>query len=249
MAGFRGRTGELVDIGVVPYPAATMFLDFGDALLTDGTHGTGVRGSGVAGLGPADIRGRGCEIDCLQVRLSPVLAHAVFGSAAELSGTLVALDELWGPEAARLREQVSAARTWAERFALAEAACLRRLRTGRAVDPEVGFVWDRMVADRGQVRVEDLAAEVGWSRKRLWSRFRSQIGVTPKHAAKLVRFDHAAHRLAGGHGAALVAAETGYVDQSHLHRDAMAFAGLTPTAVAGAPWLAVDDVAWAAPAR
>jgi hypothetical protein len=42
-----------------------------------------------------------------------------------------------------------------------------------------------------------------------------------------------------------VAAESGYADQSHLNRDVMAFAGATPTAVAVAPWLAVDPVAWA----
>jgi transcriptional regulator GlxA family with amidase domain len=104
-----------------------------------------------------------------------------------------------------------------------------------------------MVTGRGQVRVEQLAAETGWSRKRLWSRFRSQIGLTPKRAAQLIRFDRAAHRLAAGHSAALVAAEGGYADQSHLHRDVTTFAGVTPTAVAVAPWLAVDDVAWAAP--
>jgi methylphosphotriester-DNA--protein-cysteine methyltransferase len=104
-----------------------------------------------------------------------------------------------------------------------------------------------MVTSRGRVRVERLAAETGWSRKRLWSRFRSQIGLTPKRAAQLVRFDHAAHRLAAGHSPALVAADSGYADQSHLHRDVMAFAGLTPAAVAAAPWLAVDDIAWAAP--
>ena len=103
------------------------------------------------------------------------------------------------------------------------------------------------MASRGQIRVERLAAEAGWSRKRLWSRFRSQIGLTPKRAAQLIRFDHAAHRLAAGHSAALVAADNGYVDQSHLHRDVMAFAGITPTAIAVTPFLAVDDVAWAAP--
>lgn len=81
-------------------------------------------------------------------------------------------------------------------------------------------------------------------RKRLWSRFRSQIGLTPKRAARLVRFDHAAHLLAAGNAAAQVAAASGYVDQAHLHREVKAFTGVTPTAVAAAPWLAIDDVAW-----
>lgn len=35
-------------------------------------------------------------------------------------------------------------------------------------------------------------------------------------------------------------------DQSHLHREVRTFTGLTPTAVAAAPWLAIDDVAWPA---
>ena len=88
---------------------------------------------------------------------------------------------------------------------------------------------------------------MGWSRKRLWSRYRSQIGLTPKRASQLIRFDHAAHRLAGGHSPAAVAVESGYVDQSHLHRDVLAFAGATPAAVAVSPFLAVDNLAWAAP--
>jgi methylphosphotriester-DNA--protein-cysteine methyltransferase len=106
-----------------------------------------------------------------------------------------------------------------------------------------------MVSSRGRVRVDRLAAEAGWSRKRLWSRFRAQIGLTPKRAAQLVRFDHAAHHVAAGHSPAFAAAESGYVDQSHLHRDVMAFAAATPTAVSVSPWLAVDDIAWAAQGR
>ncbi len=61
---------------------------------------------------------------------------------------------------------------------------------------------------------------------------------------KLVRFDHAAHRLVAGEGAARVAADAGYADQSHLHRDVVAFTGVTPATVAAEPFLAVDDIAW-----
>ncbi|GAA3263407.1 hypothetical protein [Nonomuraea helvata] len=61
---------------------------------------------------------------------------------------------------------------------------------------QVAYIWRRMLAGRGRVRADGLADEVGRSRKRLWSRFRSQLGITPKRAARLVRFDHAAHLLA-----------------------------------------------------
>ncbi|MEU1439832.1 helix-turn-helix domain-containing protein [Streptomyces mirabilis] len=248
MAGFRARTTEFFDLSVIPYPAVTVALSLGDAPFTvDDIDGRQQNGSVVVGLVPSGLRGRGRDIECLQVRLSPVVAHAVLGVSSELGGTMVSLDDLWGRDAARTQEQLHAARSWDDRFAIAEAAFVRRHEAGRAIDPEVAFVWRQMVTNLGGVRVERLAAEVGWSRKRLWSRFRAQIGLHPKRAAQLVRFDHAAHRLAAGHSAARVAAEIGYVDQSHLHRDVMAFAGVTPTAVAVAPWLAVDDVAWAAP--
>jgi AraC-like DNA-binding protein len=247
MAGFRERGKDLVDLQAVPYPAFTVVIDLGDELLVDDASGQPKRGSVAAGLAPGEVRVRGRDVECLQVRLSPLVAHAVLGVSAELGGMVVGLDDLWGRDAVRTREQLRAAGSWDDRFVIAQAALARRHEAGRAVDPEVAFAWGQMMNSRGRVRVERLAAESGWSRKRLWSRFRSQIGIAPKRAAQLIRFDHAAHRLAAGHRAALVAAESGYADQSHLHRDVMTFAGITPTAVAAAPWLAVDDVAWAAP--
>ncbi|WP_369264927.1 helix-turn-helix domain-containing protein [Streptomyces sp. R35] len=248
MAGFGARTRELFDLDVVPYPAVTVAVDLSDGPIAVDDNSSGRQnGSVVVGLAASGVRGRGRDIECLQVRLSPVVAHAVLGVSSELGGMVVSLDDLWGRDAARTQEQLRAAGSWDDRFAIAEAALVRRHEAGRAVEPEVAFVWGQMVTSLGGVRVERLAAEVGWSRKRLWSRFRAQIGLSPKRAAQLVRFDHAAHRLAAGHSAAQVAAEIGYVDQSHLHRDVKAFAGVTPTGVAVAPWLAVDDVAWAAP--
>jgi len=246
MAGFSDRSADLVDLPVVPYPAVTLVIDLGNSpLLVEHASARAQPGSLAAGLAPGAVRARGQDIECLQIRLSPVIAHAVLGGGAELGGKVVALDDLWGRDAARAGEQLRAAGSWDDRFAIAQVALARRYEAGRAVDPEIAFAWGQMVTSRGQVRIERLAAETGWSRKRLWSRFRSQIGLTPKRAAQLIRFDHAAHRLAAGHSAALVAAEGGYADQSHLHRDVMTFTGATPTAVAAAPWLAVDPIAWA----
>jgi AraC-like DNA-binding protein len=249
MAGFRSRTADPFDLQVVPYPAVTVAVDFGEGpLVVEGVDGE-QRGSVVLGFAPGGARVHGHGIACLQVRLSPVVAHAVLGVSLEPGATVVALDDLWGRDAERAQDELRGAVSWDDRFAIAEAALARRFEAGRAVDPEVAFAWREMVTTEGQVRVEALAAETGWSRKRLWSRFRAQVGLTPKRAAQLVRFDHAAHRLAAGDRASQVAAEAGYADQSHLHRDTMAFAGVTPTAGAVAPWLAVDDVAWGAPAR
>ncbi|WP_370468448.1 helix-turn-helix domain-containing protein [Streptacidiphilus sp. P02-A3a] len=187
---------------------------------------------------------RGENVECLQVRLSPLIAHTVLGvSPADLDG-FVALDDLWGGAAERIRERLGEASSWQERFAVTEALLERGFRERTPVDPEVAWTWRRIVAGRGRVAVEALAAEVGWSRKRLWSRFRSQVGLPPKRAARLVRFDRAVHRLAAGDSAARVAADGGYADQSHLHRDVAAFAGVAPSAAAREPWLTVDDVAW-----
>jgi transcriptional regulator GlxA family with amidase domain len=151
---------------------------------------------------------------------------------------------VWARGGKQFEDRLRSANSWDERFTIAADVLNRRLGDRRSVDPEVVHIWRRTVTNQGRVRVDGLADEVGWSRQRLWSRFRSQLGITPKRAAQLVRFDHAAHLLAAGHAVARVAAESGYVDQSHLHREVMAFAGATPAAVAAAPWLAIDDVAW-----
>ena len=247
MAGFGVR--DLDALRMVPHPAVTLLLEFGTGSpVLDYAAGRQQLGSVVAapgfGSGGA-VWARGENVECVQVRLSPVIARAVLGaSPADLDGAVVALDDLWGRQASRIREQLSDVSSWQERFALTDALLARRHEAGSPVDPEVAWAWNQILVGRGQVRVDRLATEVGWSRKRLWSRFHSQIGLPPKRAAKLVRFDHAAHRLVAGEGAARVAADAGYADQSHLHRDVMAFTGVTPATVAGEPFLAVDHIAW-----
>ncbi|GAA4604070.1 AraC-like DNA-binding protein [Actinoplanes octamycinicus] len=245
MAGFRQRAPVRRDIGMIAHPAVTLLIDLSqDASLSFDVNGAARRGSVVVGLLPGELHATGlARVDCLQIRLEPVAAAAVLGPAAELTGAVVALDEIWGAEAVRVEDRLRAATSWDDRFALAAELVTRRA-AARRVDPEVAHAWRRTLGARGRLRVAGLADEVGWSRQRLWSRFRAQLGITPKHAARLIRFDHAAHLLAAGHPPAGVAAEGGYTDQSHLHREVLAFTGLSPAGVAAAPWLSFDDVAW-----
>jgi hypothetical protein len=97
MAGFSDQTTDLTEVRVVPHPDVMVLVDIGGGLLVDDASGRQERGSVVAGLEPIGAAGRGPQdFECLQVRLSPVVAHAVLGACAELSGTVVALDDLWG---------------------------------------------------------------------------------------------------------------------------------------------------------
>jgi AraC-like DNA-binding protein len=252
MAGFRQHApAPRADIAMVVHPSVTLLFDLGDrGRLAYDIRGRLERGSVVIGLLPGELRARCQGVECLQVRLAPAVAAAVLGPPAELTGAVVPLSDLWGRDADRVEERLHAAGSWEARFAIVAALLTTRSAGRRPVDAEVAHAWRRTVADRGRLRVEGLADEVGWSRQRLWSRFRAQLGVSPKRAARLVRFDHAAHLLVAGHPGAGVAVESGYVDQSHLNREVREFAGLTPAEVAVAPWLTVDDVAWpTTPAR
>ncbi|WP_399894708.1 helix-turn-helix domain-containing protein [Streptomyces sp. BBFR51] len=247
MAGFSQRVPAFVDMAMVAHPSVTLLIDLseGEGLLY-GARGRHGHGSFVVGLAPGGLRAAGRVGACLQIRLEPAVAAAVLGSSTALTGRVESFEDVWGREAGRAQDELRAAGSWDERFAVATGILRRRMADRPPVDPEVAHTWRTTLAGRGRVRVDGLADEVGWSRKRLWARFRAQLGITPKRAARLVRFDHAAHLLAAGLAPVAVAPESGYADQSHLHREVTAFTGLTPTAVACAPWLAIDDIAWPA---
>ncbi|MFJ2823401.1 helix-turn-helix domain-containing protein [Streptomyces toxytricini] len=238
MAGYRDRTGGPFDLRVLPQPAVIVVLGLGDALFTvDGGAGPPrpVR-SLVAPLAPGAARIRSERVRCIEMRLSPAAAHTLLGaSLRELDGTVAPLEDLWGKRERLLLERIADTAVWSERFSLVNRFLADAAARGPRTAPEVAAAWEHIVARGGRVRVADLAASCGWSRKRLWSRFTAQTGLTPKRAAMLVRFDRAARALRAGADASDVASACGYADQSHLHRDVTAFAACTPAALAALP--------------
>src|SRR5262245_35422376 len=118
MAGFRQRA-PIVDIPVVPYPAVTLAFDLGGSpYVIDHVGGREHRGNAVVGPAHTGARVRGRDIECLQVRLSPIVAPMLLGRAAAEMGTAVlGVDDLWGSEAAHTEERLRDAGSWEERFA------------------------------------------------------------------------------------------------------------------------------------
>jgi AraC-like DNA-binding protein len=194
---------------------------------------------------PALIRHDGAQSG-IQLALKPPGVRALLGlPAGELAELDVPAEAVLGGVGAELRERVRGACGWPERFAVLDEILLRQVLTAtdEAVAPEVLWSWRQLLQAGGAVRVADLAAGTGWSGRHLASRFRAEIGLTPKAAARVVRFDRARRRLvehAGGAGQAGyqladLAAETGYFDQAHLAREFRALAGVPPS-----QWLAEE---------
>jgi AraC-like DNA-binding protein len=187
---------------------------------------------------PALIRHEGRQSG-IQLALNPLGARAMLGlPAAGLAGIDVHGHEVLGGFAARVQEQLRAAATWDERFAILDRALLSRLRAAgerAGVSPEVSFAWRRMLQSRGTVKVAELAAETGWSDRHLRARFQTETGLTPKAAARVIRFDRARRilqrRAVAGEplGLGELAASCGYFDQPHLDREFGLLAGCPPT--------------------
>ncbi|MFE6860993.1 helix-turn-helix domain-containing protein [Nocardia sp. NPDC057668] len=249
LIGYRDLGGAGWDYRAAATTAVGVVIEFsGRDLTVDGAGGQRRLGGFVVGLPMGATRIRSVSAECVEVRLSPARAYSLLGVAAhELGPGVVSLDELWGPEADRLRERLAAAGNWERRFTVTKAFLAQRDRPDRVLEPEVGAAWQRIVAAGGQVRVAELARSLGWSRKRLWSRFEDQIGLTPKRAAMLARFRCATVGLLAGRPAAEVAAACGYTDQAHLCRDVAIFAERTPGSLRAdaLPAIAADrDRAW-----
>lgn len=186
----------------------------------------------------------------VQVGLSPLGARALLGlPAGELASLDVDAGAVWGSFAQELRERMLAVGDWPQRFAALDALLLRRVDADARLQPEIGQSWRRLLATAGGVDVSVLASDVGWSGRYLSRRFGVEIGLSPKAAARVVRFDRTRrllHRQAGaGRGLALatLAATCGYYDQAHLAREFGEFAGCSPSRWLAEEFRNVQDLA------
>jgi AraC-like DNA-binding protein len=174
---------------------------------------------------------RTCSWEGLHVFFRPLGLQAVLGAtAAELACGAVALSDLCPRDAPELMERLSSTRDWQARFAILDEVLTRRLTPAKG-SPLVAHAWQHLAASHGRSSVESLAQDTGWSRQYMADRFRAELGITPKTAARIFRFEHACGLISNLRlPLADVAAACGYADQAHMTRDWNAFTGTSPRA-------------------
>ncbi len=188
----------------------------------------------VSGLHSTAVRiGDSPNLSGIQLALTPAGSRALLGQpSGELAATMLDVDTLLGVSAQELGERLRAAPDWHQRFDIVERLLLEAWRDELAGEPraELGWAWRRLCETAGGVGVQELAGEVGWSRRHLTERFRAEYGLTPKVAARVMRFGQAIDSLKARPRTRLadLAADLGYADQAHLTREFHAIAGCSP---------------------
>ncbi|TCO51874.1 AraC-like DNA-binding protein [Kribbella antiqua] len=176
----------------------------------------------------------------VQLALTPAGARALLGlPPGELASMVVNLDDVLGRPARLLTDQLRESPTWEQRFDIVEQLLLEHWADAPAPETraELSWAWRRLRETSGGIGVQDLAAEVGWSRRHLTERFTAEYGLAPKVAARVMRFEQAVWRLKAEPKTRLadLSAELGYADQAHLTREWNAIAGCSPR-----QWLAEE---------
>jgi AraC-like DNA-binding protein len=244
--GYRQRGVPPARHRGLPSPFLTLIFTLDEPLVMlahpDPRQPPGDFGALLGGLhsAPALITHDGAQSG-IQVALRPLAARALLGlPAGELAELDLPAETVLGGACAELRARTVAATSWPERFAILDEILLRgsagpgSAGTARSPAPEIAWAWHQLLASGGTVRIADLAAGTGWSGRHLTGRFRTEIGLTPKAAARVIRFDRARHLLIryaadDGYRLADLAAACGYFDQAHLAREFRSLAGCPPS--------------------
>jgi AraC-like DNA-binding protein len=220
----------------VPPPYVPMILGFGGAMrmrTMSGNDDAGAHRTFVAGLhdtwvdSTTDGRSTG-----VQVNLTPIGGYMLLGMPmSEITHRVIDVEDLLGTQAHDLGERLNAAGDWHARMDIIDALLEERLKAARPASPAVAWAWKQLAVSGGNASIGSLAEHVGWSRKHMINRFREQIGLPPKTAGRILRFNRVLRFVARGSEMtwASIAMACGYYDQAHLIRDFKDFSGETPT--------------------
>lgn len=151
----------------------------------------------------------------------------------DLADKRIDLAAVLGPQAGEVMEKVANAPTPAAKVAILEQLLLGQLNRRNVLPDRIDYTANRIVAQRGIVRLDELIDDAFLCRRQFERKFMHRVGVSPKFYARIRRVGYlcsvmAAQRWQVSDWQELVV-QAGYYDQAHFIRDFTAFMGQRPT--------------------
>ena len=167
------------------------------------------------------------------VRFLPGAAEPVLGCPLDqFTDHNVLLDDVQGGTN-ELVDLISSADSFQERVMRFEEYHNVRAKKNKPVPPLVHDMLSKINASFGDIRIQTLADETGYSSRHLNNVFKKHVGVSPKFYERVVRFQRCLDQLQRHHPADLteLAYDAGYYDQAHFINEFKEFSLKTPTQV------------------
>jgi AraC-like DNA-binding protein len=152
--------------------------------------------------------------------------------SGELHNQHVGLEEIWGPLAGLVREQLLAARTPEARLKILERGLWLAAGGALGRHPAVAFALNEFRSTPGERTIAEVTNQIGLSARRFIEVFHKEVGLTPKLFCRVRRFQKVLPHIQRGREIdwARIALECGYYDQAHFIHDFQAFSGINPSA-------------------
>jgi transcriptional regulator GlxA family with amidase domain len=163
-------------------------------------------------------------------RFTPTGATAFLNDRSDLLyRQTIPLDLVLGAREVDLAlEQLSEAQSLAEQIRTLERILIRRIQNGIEVS-KIRAAVGLIARSGGRMRIPVVAKSVAMSERALERAFRSVVGASPKHLARLVRLQQACDLWDAGKSCTEIAHSAGFTDQSHFVHDFKQLSGHAPS--------------------
>lgn len=151
---------------------------------------------------------------------------------SELSNQTIAFNEVFNESTGQIEEQLFFANSFQKRIKIVEEYFRRKLiaNQDRRYYSRINNSIQQIDRLKGEVRIDELAANACLSRKQFERIFTNGIGISPKQFLKVLRFQNAIYQkeLTPELSLTRLAVDSGYYDQSHMINDFKTLSGMAP---------------------
>jgi len=172
------------------------------------------------------------RVDYMAIRFLPGAAFRFLDNPmSDFTDQIVPLEAVSGKEGHNLAEHLISRNHVEDKIVLLENYLTKLLDANCRRDAVAEAAVHCILANKGNIRISELARMSGSSERELRRKFDRCVGVTPKVLCRIIRFQHVLQTLRRGSGHNLLSAalDSGYYDQSHFIHEFNSCYGLSPS--------------------